>query len=151
MQTKRNSLIMSIMLIVLSLVAAVPTFAQGPNEFDEHWHFSELVHCANGGLGEWVDMTGTIHFVNANGIYHANLQNAVGVGQSTGDVYRAIGTLQELYIFGDGADIFGVIDDFRLIGPGPGNDLFLHFKIHATVNASGEPTAVTIEESFECR
>jgi hypothetical protein len=140
-----------VLLIVLSLVVAVPAFAQGPNEFDENWAYSEFVDCANGGAGEWVDMTGSIHFVESPDVFVVNLQNASGVGEITGDVYRAIGTLQETFVFTDGADTYGITDYFRLIGPGPDNNLYLRFQFHGTYDANGNLTAAVDNVRIECR
>jgi hypothetical protein len=150
MQTKRN-LLTGVMLIVLSLVMVMPAFAQGRSESDADWSFIEFVPCANGGAGEEVDMTGTIHFVEVDGVFHANLQNASGVGQVTGDVYRAIGAVVDMFHWADGAEVWGYVDNFRLIGPGPDNNLLLSFGFHGTLNANGEVAVVISDESVECR
>ena len=50
------------------------------------------------------------------------------MGQTTGDIYQALT---------GGALEFTFINNFRLIGPGPDNNLQTHQTIHLTINANG--------------
>ena len=110
-----------------------------------------LVTCANGGAGELVDITGTLHVVqhgtvadngSHGGFAHSQLQWAKGVGQSTGDVYQTGGVTQIVEFDALGPQmITTTADNVLLIGPGPGNNRRVHMTIHLTVNANGEVTA----------
>jgi hypothetical protein len=110
-----------------------------------------LVTCANGGAGEFVDITGTLHVVQHStvadngshgGFAHSQLQWAKGVGQSTGDVYQASGVTQIAEFDPLGPQMTTTTaDNVLLIGPGPGNNRRAHMTIHLTVNANGEVSA----------
>jgi len=110
-----------------------------------------LVTCANGGSGELVDITGTLHVVahtvvapngNVSFFAHNQLQWAKGVGQITGDVYQANGVTHEVEANATGLPFTTTTaDNVLLIGPGPGNNRRVHMTIHLTVNANGEVTA----------
>ena len=112
---------------------------------------SPFVSCANGGTGEFVDITGTLHTVahstvspngNISFFAHNQLQWAKGVGQTTGDVYQANGVTHEVEANATGLPFTTTItDNVLLIGPGPGNNRRVHMTIHLTVNANGEVTA----------
>ena len=61
-------------------------------------------------------------------------------------------TRQTINISGSGlpfTDTF--VNNFRLIGPGTGNDLFGHDTIRFTINANGDLTAEVVNSSVECR
>jgi hypothetical protein len=119
--------------------------------------FSRYVPCANGGAGEVVDVTGTVHRVfhvteNANGFHitlHANPQRVVGTGRRTGDTYQARGifTLHQNVVAGATETIH---DTFQLVGQGPDNNLTLRQTSHITINANGELTVVNQDFSLEC-
>ena len=112
---------------------------------------SPFVSCANGGTGEFVDITGTLHVVahttvapngNISFFAHSQLQWAKGVGQITGDVYQANGVTHQVTADATGLPFTTTTtDNVLLIGPGPGNNRRVHMTIHLTVNANGEVTA----------
>jgi len=122
-----------------------------------------LVPCANGGAGEMVDISGTLHVLlhftmsNSGRITlkeHFQPQGASGIGQTTGDTYRATGVTQQTMTFDDN-DGFPLevtfVNNFRIIGRGPGNNLLIHQTLHVTFNANGEMTAFQSNISTECR
>jgi len=126
--------------------------------------FSQLtfVPCAAGGAGEAVLLSGTLHIVSnvtidANGGFHCQIhfqpQGATGTGQTTGVTYRTGGeTRQSLNISGQGLPSeFTFVNNFKIIGPGPNNNLLVHDTIHATLDANGNPTADVNNTSVECR
>jgi hypothetical protein len=123
--------------------------------------FTVFVPCANGGAGEDVFVSGTLHVLTHQTIsssgnvqvkVHFQPQGATGVGQTTGDTYHATGVTQEefnqngTYPF---TDTF--VNNFRLIGPGPNNNLLIHENLHITINANGVVTAFVDNFSIECR
>lgn len=118
-----------------------------------------FVPCANGGLGDVVDISGRVHRVehvteNANGFHivlHANPTNVKGVGRRTGDVYQANGVFNASFNVGPG-ETQTVRDVFQLIGPGPDNNLTITFReYHYTINANGELVVSNVEAfSVEC-
>ena len=112
-----------------------------PNEF------TDFVSCANGGAGELVHVTGSIHqvfttVVNANGgvMVRARSQNqrTTGVGLTTGDTYQASGVTQTTEHLGTQLPIiFTLIHNLRLVGAGPDNNLLAHQVVHITISANG--------------
>jgi hypothetical protein len=119
-----------------------------------------FVPCANDGAGEFVLVEGTLHVLttftindnNVSGKVHFQPQGATGVGLTTGDTYHATGVTQEHFKGslqnGQFNDTF--INNFRIIGPGPNNNLLVHQTIHITINANGEVTSTVDNTSVEC-
>src|SRR5689334_15050025 len=120
-----------------------------------------FVPCANGGAGEQVLISGTLHIeqhitINDNRATiksHFQPQGAGGVGLTTGDVYNATGVTQEVDTvpLTNGAAEFTFTNNFRIIGQGPGNNLLVHQTIHTTINANGDVTSVVSNTSAECQ
>lgn len=122
-----------------------------------------FVPCANGGTGEDVDFSGTLHILMVLNIsnsgrvtlkFHFQPQGVSGVGQISGDSYQATGVTQETRTFDDSDGFpleFTFVNNFRLIGQGPGNNLLIHETTHVTYNANGELTASHSTTSVECR
>jgi hypothetical protein len=122
-----------------------------------------FVPCANNGAGEPVLISGTLHILQHQTIsdaghlqvkFHFQPQGASGVGLTTGDTYRATGVTQQTVTadLTDGApQEFTFINNFRIVGQGPDNNLLVHQTIHITVNANGELTAEVVNTSVECR
>ena len=120
--------------------------------------FSVWVSCANDGLGEEVVVTGrlreTFHTTltakgNAQIKLHSQPQGVKGVGAVTGMVWAATGVTQEITtarLPTQGGAVNTFVNNFRLIGPGPGTDLVLHHVRHFTINANG---TVTVERGNE--
>lgn len=158
---KMLSLTLAITLVALSL--AGPAFAQAlaitTNDFVPFAQVN-LVPCANGGAGELVLVEGTLHIqqhitINNNRVTlksHFQPQGAGGTGLTTGDSYNAVGVTQEvdtLPLVGGAAE-FTFINNFRLIGQGPDNNLQVKQTIHTTINANGDVTSVVDNTSIEC-
>lgn len=122
---------------------------------------SVFIPCANGGAGETVDFTGDLHLLasftingnNVSGKSHFQPQGIKGIGQITGDRYNAVGVTQESFKGSLQNDQFTqtFVNNFRLIGPGPGNNLQIHENAHVTINANGEVTVVIDNFSVECK
>lgn len=120
--------------------------------------FAQLVSvpCA----GELVLISGDLHILNhatldANGgilvEIHFQPQGATGVGQVTGDVYRATGiTRQHQSVGGDGLPLtLNFVNSFKIIGPGPNNNLLVQQTVQQVVSESGNIT-VQIHTSVTC-
>jgi hypothetical protein len=145
--------------IAAALALGVPA-AQSAVVVNDSIPFSLIafVPCANGGAGEAVLVEGNLHVLitetvndnNASFKVHFQPQGAEGIGLTTGDTYRATGETQEHVSLGPSlADTF--VNNFKIIGQGPDNNLLVHQTIHLTINANGELTAEVLNESIECR
>ncbi len=98
----------------------------------------EFIPCANGGAGEFVVLTGeTRVLLHSTGNPNNNLTlrhaqtHLTGVGEITGDVYRASGMATDTHRSGPGLSTLDLImNSLRIIGQGPGNDFTLHQTLH---------------------
>lgn len=120
-----------------------------------------FVPCADGGAGEFVELSGNLHdlfhlMINGNRFVlkvHTQPQGVRGVGLSTGDKYRGTGVTQETLsgslVNGQLSDTF--VNNFRIIGQGPGNNFLVHENLHVTVNANGQLTAIVGNASVSCK
>ena len=117
-----------------------------------------FVDCANGGLGEEVLLSGNLHLLfhvteNANGLHIkslANPQGITGLGAVTGDRYHGTGMTGDNLNVGLGEN-FTFVNNFRIIGAGPGNNFLVHQNVHVTFNANGELTAEVDNFRAECK
>ena len=123
-----------------------------------------FVPCAAGGAGEFVLLSGDLHMLfhvtldGAGGVHlkeHANPQRVSGTGLTTGDRYRGAGATQFQLNgrFSGPAQRFETttVNNVRIIGQGPNNNLLLHQNLHVTVNANGEVTAFVDNFRVECK
>ena len=121
-----------------------------------------FISCANGGLGEDVTIEGELEIrthstEDKNGGVHLTTHvrptGVVGVGDVSGLKYRGTGGTFEGE--GSAADgfpaIYSFVNNFRIIGQGPGNNLLLHMTVHQTMNAGGDLTADVDLSHRECR
>jgi len=120
-----------------------------------------LIPCAAGGAGEVVTLTGNLHVlmaltVNANNISfdsHFQPQGISGTGSVTGDKYQGTGITR----FNFNAEVTGfpfnttLVNNFRIIGQGTGNNFLVHETFHITVNADGTMTAFVDNFSVDCK
>jgi hypothetical protein len=117
-----------------------------------------FVPCADGGAGELVVLEGDLHVLltiteNANHLSvksHSQPQGISGIGLSTGDKYQGTGVTQDHFTIGLG-ETFTFVNNFRIIGQGPGNNFLVHETFHVTINANGVVTAVVDNFSVECK
>lgn len=119
-----------------------------------------FVDCANGGAGEEVAISGDLHVLTHTTVLesgkvtaksHFQPQGISGVGAETGAIYRATGVTQDVLVLnGDPPLAYTSVNNFRLIGPGPGNNLTVHQVFHLTVNANGEVTVSLDSGKTEC-
>lgn len=121
-----------------------------------------FVPCANGGAGEQVDLSGNLNDLfhvtvdNSGGVHlttHDNPQGVQGVGETTGAKYQGTGVTEEHFNAGSSGlpitDTF--VNNFRIIGQGPGNNSLVHENTHITINANGTVTASVDNFSDTCK
>lgn len=118
-----------------------------------------FIPCAADGAGEVVFLTGNLHVLlrftmdRAGGIHvasHFQPQGISGNGQTTGDKYQGTGVTQDEFNAKVGIEE-SFINNFRIIGQGPGNNFLIHETFHITFNANGVPTASIDNFSVDCR
>ena len=156
------TLTLAIMLLIFSFGGSAfsQAIAITTNDFVP-FALAALIPCANGGAGEIVVIEGTLHIqqhitINdnrANLKIHAQPQQASGLGLTTGDTYQGTGVTQEQdsIPLTNGAFEFTFVNNFKLIGQGPDNNLLVHQNVHVTVDANGFVTTVVDNTSVECR
>ncbi len=117
-----------------------------------------FVSCANGGSGEFVELTGNLHEVftvtfNANGGIHVstldNPQGITGTGFTTGVKYQGTGETRDGFTSMVGFEET-YVNNFKIIGQGPNNNFLVHENFHVTVNANGTLTAFVDNFSVVC-
>lgn len=121
----------------------------------------EFVYCANNGAGEVIELSGQLHILivsninnqRVSGLTHFQPQGVQGRGQTTGNLYNATGITQEHF---NGSLVNGqytttFVNNYRLIGQGPGNNYLIHQTLHVTVNSNGEATAAVDNTSIDCK
>lgn len=118
------------------------------------------VSCADGGLGEFVHLTGNLHAlfhvtVSNSGNFtikgHFQPQGVSGTGEATGTKYQGTGVTQDMSHFGRVGEVFTYINNFRIIGQGPGNNFLVHQVFHITINANGTLTSVVDGFKADCK
>jgi hypothetical protein len=117
-----------------------------------------FVPCADGGAGELVVLEGDLHVLlsitqNDNRLSvkgHSQPQGISGTGLSTGDMYRGTGVTQDHFTTGLG-ETFTFVNNFRIIGQGPDNNILVHQTFHVTINANGVVTATVDNFSVDCK
>lgn len=119
------------------------------------------VPCANGGAGEVVFLDGTLHdlfHIGSSGsggfevTVHDNPQDVHGVGAATGAKYRGTGVTQShFHVAGSGLPVTSTfVNNFAIIGQGPGNNFRVHETFHITINANGTITATVSNFRVTC-
>jgi hypothetical protein len=146
---------------VLAVLVAAPVRAPVVENDSIDINLAVFVPCANGGVGELVDLNGPLHIlttftINGNkvsGKTHFQPQGISGVGLDSGDKYQATGVTQDYFkgAFNNGQFNQTFVNNFRIIGQGPGNNFLVHENFHLTINANGEVTATHDNFSVECK
>ena len=158
----RKTLNFLLPVMVLTLTLAGVAFSQAlsitTNEFVPFAQ-AVLVPCANDGAGEIVLIEGTLHVqnhltINKNRLSlktHFQPQGVVGTGTITGDKYQATGVTQEQDSTGIiGASEFTFVNNFRIIGSGPDNNLQVHQLIEITIDANNIIRTNVINSTIDC-
>lgn len=119
-----------------------------------------FVPCALGGAGEFVELSGEVRDLfhvtldNSGGCltkFHDNPQGISGTGQTSGDKYQGTGVTQGTSNNCKVGSETTSVNNFRIIGQGPGNNFLLHENLHFTVNANGSVTSFHDNFSVECK
>jgi hypothetical protein len=90
---------------------------------------------------------------NVSGFFHFQPQGISGTGESTGAKYQAIGVTQESFknSFQNGQVNETFVNNFRIIGQGPGNNFLVHETLYFTINADGTVTVFHDNFSVDCK
>jgi hypothetical protein len=144
--------------VLIALLGSEQAKAAGLSNTSFPIALNVFVPCANGGAGEVVALTGELHdmfnvTVDSNGLrldVHDNPQGVSGRGLTTGDKYQATGVTRLNLNFA-GAIELTFVNNFRIIGQGPGNNFLVHDNLHLTVNDAGDVTAFHDNFRTECR
>lgn len=117
------------------------------------------IPCAAGGAGEFVQLSGTLHILfvttlNGSGGFHSKYhfqpQGISGYGEITGAKYQGTGVTQGTFNGRVGFEATDV-NNFRIIGQGPGNNFMIHETFHITVRPDGTVTAFVDNFSVKCK
>ena len=121
--------------------------------------FSRFIPCANDGAGETVMFSGSLHQVfhttvsasgNATTRSHVQPQGMSGTGLVTGMKYQGTG-VEQATITSQVNQLITYVNNFRLIGQGPGNNWSVHENLHLTVHPDGTVSADHDNFSVECK
>lgn len=148
----------SVLTLILSGMAFSQALAITSNEFIP---FAQevFVPCANDGAGEVVLLEGALHVqnhltINGNRLSlktHTQPQGVEGTGAVTGDKYQGTGVTQEQDSTGiQGATEVSLINNFRLIGQGPDNNLQIHQNIQVTIDANNFIRSNVLNTTIDC-
>ena len=154
---------LSIVVCLIAALAVTVSVARAAVIVNDKSDFTLLVSipCANGGAGEDVLLQGTLHTLftftingnNVSGKSHFQPQGVSGVGLTTGATYRATGVTQDHFktsLQNEQANLTGV-NNFRIIGQGPGNNFIVHDNFHFTINANGDLTVSHDNFTTDCK
>jgi len=155
-------IIITVVLCLIVAMGVVPALAKATTFTDNvkvPIDIFVFVPCAAGGAGEYVVLSGTLHVlfrttIDSKGGFHTKFhfqpQGITGSGFTTGDKYQGTGVTQ-------GTDngkvgfVSTFVNNFKVIGQGPGNNFMIHENFHITVNANGQVTAVVDNFSVKCK
>lgn len=117
--------------------------------------------CANGGVGEWVNVEGTIHELihvtqdeNGGLVFEdqINPQEMVGIGAETGDVYHVTGN--EIFFYHSNPGMIPFEGNFQttlhMVGLGTGADAWFRIHYHITINANGDFVTEVVQIEYVC-
>lgn len=151
---------MTMCLIVLTIMIGQANAAVQVNDTTDI-SISAFIPCADGGAGEVVDLNGPLHTLisftingnNASGYFHFQPQGITGTGETTGLKYQATGITQQSFksSLQNGQANFTFVNNFRIIGQGPGNNYLVHETMHLTINADGTLTVSFDNLTVDCK
>ena len=152
---------MGVWLVTVLAFVAAPALAEVLVNDRTDISIDVFVDCANGGAGEIVTLTGPLHTLitetfngrNVSGKFHFQPQGVNGTGQDTGASYRATGVTQQTFntSLQNGQGTLSFVNNFRIVGQGPGNNYLVHETMHLTFNADGTLTVSHDNFSAECK
>jgi hypothetical protein len=149
------SLILIVVLGVAQALAKATTYNQNVQVPIDLLVF---VPCAAQGAGELVQLSGPLHIlftttIDDRGGFHSKFHNqpqgVSGTGLTTGASYNATGVTQGNFNGKVGYETT-FVNNFKIVGQGPGNNFMIHETFHVTVNANGTLTAFVDQTSIVC-
>jgi hypothetical protein len=148
-------------LVAVLMILIVPAIAAVQVNDKTDISLTVFIPCAAGGAGEIVDLSGPLHMLisftingnNVSGYFHFQPQGISGTGETTGDKYQATGVTQESFknSLQNGQANLTFVNNFRIIGQGPGNNFLVHETLHLTINANGTLTVSHDNFSVDCK
>ena len=106
-----------------------------------------------------MELSGSLHIlfttmIDDQGGFHTKFQNqpqgVSGTGFTTGDKYQATGETSGTFNGKVGFEQT-FVNNFKVVGQGPGNNFMIHETFHITVNANGTLTVFLDKTSIECK
>jgi len=151
-----------IMLLAAALVVVPTASAEVVTNEKIPVTLNVFVPCAAGGAGEVISISGNLHVLIAvtlddtGGFHykdHFQPQGLRGQGLTTGDKYQGTGVTQfQMNVSAASLPYeFTYVNNFRMIGQGPGNNFTVHENVHVRVNADGTATAEVDNFKVECK
>jgi hypothetical protein len=147
--------------LVIVVLTCLPLIAEVTTQDKTDFALSIFIPCAAGGAGEMVNLNGTLHSVvsatvngnNVTGYFHFQPQDVTGTGQTTGAKYQATGVTQQSFktSLQNGQGQLTFVNNFRIIGQGPGNNFVIHETMHITFNADGTMTVNHDNFTSDCK
>jgi hypothetical protein len=157
---KNSAPILTMCLIALAVSIAPADAAVQVND-KTNVNLTIFVPCAAGGAGEIVDLSGSLHTLisftingnNVSGYFHFQPQGISGTGETTGANYQGTGVTQESFknSLQNGQANLTSVNNFRIIGQGPGNNYLVHETLHVSVDADGAVTVFHDNFSIDCK
>ena len=108
-----------------------------------------------------IEVTGSLHTLisstinnnNVSGYFHFQPQGISGTGLTTGAKYQTTGITQESFkaAFQNGQANLTFVNNFRMVGQGPGNNLLVHESLHMSFNAAGVVVVPHDNFSVDCK
>ncbi len=142
--------------LLLGLLVNMPATAAVVSNATFPFSMTVFVPCAASGLGEVVELNGQLHdtftlTATSKGVFHMdvhdNPQGVSGTGQTTGDLYHAIG-MTKFQTISDSPLELVYVDNFHIIGPGTNFDV--HDNFHIRVE-DGQVTAFHDNFRAQCK
>lgn len=159
MTNKNPATLIAVLAFVALSIASANAAVQVNDKTDIS--LSVFIPCAAGGAGEVVDLSGPLHTLlsftmngnNVSGYFHFQPQGISGTGETSGEKYQATGVTRESFksslIKGEANSTY--VNNFRIIGQGPGDNFLVHETLHFTVNANGTATVFHDNFSVACK
>jgi hypothetical protein len=163
LRTKRQTMKRLLVLLTLAATAMVATTTAADaaviTNDEMPLAYAGFVPCANGGAGEVLSgtiqmhslITSTVNNQNVSDHFQFQLHGSM-VGAITGDTYRVTGVSRGMSkeLTQNDAYALTYVNNFRLIGPGPGNDLLVHETAHLVLR--GDDVVVEHDSlSIDCK
>ena len=151
--TKRIAALLALAAASLAIVGAVQAAVTANEQLSIA--YAGYVPCANGGAGELLTGTIDVHdlaseTVNGNNVAWRFTFERRGelVGRVTGDTYRLAGVEHGAYTQSLDSEhsTLTYVNRYRLIGPGPGNNLVVSETAHVTID--GDENVVVQRDDF---